>query len=78
MAGSVGRELSFRCSRPASVGELRFGSLALYLKISQRNSPSGIWSIYNNTEKISMAPALRMTHANKEKQTVFCLIPIRY
>ncbi len=33
--------------------------------------PSGTLVIYNNTEKISMAPALRMTHANKERHQFF-------
>ena len=34
-------------------------------------SPSGIWSIWNDTEKISMAPALRMTRSIKEMLPFF-------
>ena len=46
----------------------------LYNRIDSQNSlPSGIWSIWNDTEKISMAPALRMTRSIKEKQPFFCI-----
>ena len=33
--------------------------------------PSGKWSIRNDTEKISMAPALRMTHDNQKSYQFF-------
>jgi hypothetical protein len=32
-----------------------------------------LWSTWNDTEKISMAPALRMTRSIKEKLPIFCL-----
>ena len=49
-------------------------SSGIYVKIVHLPSPSGIWSIYNDTEKISLAPALRMTRSIKEKLKIFLLI----
>ena len=48
--------------------------LRIYFKIVKLFLPSGIWSIWNDTEKISMAPALRMTRSIKEKLPIFLLL----
>jgi hypothetical protein len=43
-----------------------------------KTSPSGIWSFCNDTEKFSMAPALRMTCSNKLKLPFFwCFVWLR-